>query len=61
MFPDVEHGLTMAVFPQVTSREDDPQLHTHAVISTKVVGPNGRWYALDGHFLRTSGDVKFWC
>ena len=52
MYPDVEHGLTMAVFPQSTSREDDPQLHTHAVISGKVIGPNGRWYALDGHYVK---------
>lgn len=52
MYPDVEHGLTMAVFPQSTSREDDPQLHTHAVISGKVIGPNGRWYALDAHYVK---------
>lgn len=52
MYPDVEHGLTMAVFPQSTSREDDPQLHTHAVISGKVIGPHGRWYALDGHYVK---------
>jgi len=52
MYPDVEHGLTMAVFPQSTSREDDPQLHTHAVISGKIIGPNGRWYALDGHYVK---------
>lgn len=30
--PD-DNGLTMAVFHQGTSREDDPQLHTHAVVS----------------------------
>jgi conjugative relaxase-like TrwC/TraI family protein len=29
-------GLTMATFRQTTSRADDPQLHTHAVISAKV-------------------------
>ncbi|MCP4383138.1 MAG: relaxase domain-containing protein [Hyphomicrobiales bacterium] len=54
MYPDVENGLTMAVFPQSTSREDDPHLHTHAVISTKVIGPNGRWYALDGHYVKNN-------
>ncbi len=37
-------GLTMAAFRQSTSREDDPQLHTHAVISSKVQRPDGRWY-----------------
>ena len=52
MYPDADHGLTLAVFPQSTSREDDPQLHTHAVISGKVIAPNGRWYALDGHFVK---------
>jgi conjugative relaxase-like TrwC/TraI family protein len=51
MFPDAA-GFTMAVFQQSTSREDDPQLHTHAVISSKVVAPDGRWMALDGHYLK---------
>jgi conjugative relaxase-like TrwC/TraI family protein len=50
-FPDA-NGLTMAVFQQSTSREDDPQLHTHAVVSSKVQAPNGRWYALDAHYLK---------
>ena len=54
IYPDVANGLTMAVFPQSTSREDDPQLHTHAVISTKVLAPNGRWYALDGHYVKNN-------
>ena len=35
MHPDT-HGLTMAAFRQTTSRADDPQLHTHLVISAKV-------------------------
>jgi conjugative relaxase-like TrwC/TraI family protein len=34
-YPDT-HGLTVAAFRQTTSRADDPQLHTHAVISAKV-------------------------
>jgi conjugative relaxase-like TrwC/TraI family protein len=45
-------GLIMAAFPQATSREDDPQLHTHVVISAKVVAPDGRWFALDGRYLK---------
>src|SRR5205085_8274290 len=49
--PDV-HGLTMAAFRQATSREDDPQLHTHVVISTKVRAPDGRWMALDARYLK---------
>jgi conjugative relaxase-like TrwC/TraI family protein len=50
-FPDAQ-GLTMAVFQQSTSREDDPQIHTHVVFSTKVRAPNGAWYALDAHYLK---------
>jgi conjugative relaxase-like TrwC/TraI family protein len=49
--PDVD-GLVMAVFPQATSREDDPQLHSHVVISAKVLAPNGRWMALDARYLK---------
>ena len=45
-------GLTMAVFRQATSRDDDPQLHTHAVISAKVQTPDGRWWALDARYLK---------
>lgn len=45
-------GLTMAAFRQSTSREDDPQIHTHVVISTKVRSPDGRWYALDARYLK---------
>ena len=35
LHPDT-NGLTMATFRQTTSRADDPQIHTHAVISAKV-------------------------
>ena len=45
-------GLTMATFRQTTSRADDPQLHTHAVISAKVQTVDGRWRALDARFLK---------
>ena len=51
MFPDT-NGLTMATFRQSTSRADDPQLHTHAVISTKVQTVDGRWWALDARYLK---------
>jgi conjugative relaxase-like TrwC/TraI family protein len=50
-YPDAI-GLTMAVFPQSTSREDDPQLHTHWITSSKVQLPDGRWYALDASYLK---------
>ena len=49
--PDA-NGLTMAAFPQTTSREDDPQLHTHVVISAKVQTADGRWLALDARYLK---------
>ena len=45
-------GLTMATFRQSTSRADDPQVHTHAVISTKVQTDDGRWWALDARYLK---------
>ena len=45
-------GLTMATFRQTTSREDDPQLHTHTVISAKVQTGDGRWLALDARYVK---------
>nr|WP_040494022.1 MobF family relaxase [Ilumatobacter nonamiensis] len=46
------NGLTMAVFRQSTSRADDPQLHSHVIISSRVQTPDGRWYALDARVLK---------
>jgi conjugative relaxase-like TrwC/TraI family protein len=51
LHPDTR-GLTMAVFRQTTSRADDPQVHTHAVISAKVQTADGRWMALDARYLK---------
>jgi conjugative relaxase-like TrwC/TraI family protein len=45
-------GLIAAAFRQTTSRADDPQLHTHVVISAKVQTVDGRWLALDARFLK---------
>ena len=45
-------GLTIATFRQTTSRADDPQIHTHAVISAKVQTYDGRWWALDARYLK---------
>ncbi len=42
----------MAAFRQSTSRLDDPQLHTHLVISSKVQTADDRWLALDARFLK---------
>lgn len=46
------NGLTCAVFRQTTSRLDDPQLHSHVVISGKVQTEDGRWLALDARTLK---------
>ncbi len=51
LHPDT-NGLTAAVFRQTTSRLDDPQLHTHVVISAKVCTEDDRWYALDAKTLK---------
>ena len=40
------------MFRQSTSRADDPQLHTHLVISSKVQTDDGRWLALDARMLK---------
>jgi conjugative relaxase-like TrwC/TraI family protein len=45
-------GLTVASFRQTTSRDDDPQLHTHVVVSSKVKTTDGRWWALDARYLK---------
>ena len=51
LHPDTQ-GLTGAAFRQTTSRADDPQLHTHLVISAKVQTDDGRWLALDARVLK---------
>ena len=51
LHPDT-NGLTMATFRQTTSRADDPQIHTHAVISAKVQTRDGRWFALDARYFK---------
>jgi conjugative relaxase-like TrwC/TraI family protein len=45
-------GLAVALFRQHTSRSVDPQLHTHALIWSKVQDPSGRWLSLDARFLK---------
>lgn len=45
-------GITAALFRQHTSRTMDPQLHTHALISSKVQDETGKWLALDARFLK---------
>lgn len=50
LHPDTR-GLIIASFRQTTSRSDDPQLHTHVVVSNKVQTLEGQWYALDAQYL----------
>ncbi|HZU72453.1 MAG TPA: MobF family relaxase [Acidimicrobiales bacterium] len=45
-------GLTVALFRQHTSRAADPQLHTHAIVWSKVQNAGGTWLALDARFLK---------
>ena len=51
LHPD-SRGLIVGAFRQTTSRLDDPQLHTHLVISSKVQTDDGRWLALDARVLK---------
>src|SRR5205814_1917047 len=56
-FRDAE-GLVAVKFLQHTSRADDPQLHVQATVLNKARradGADGKWRALDGRQLMTSG------
>ncbi|WP_433717268.1 MobF family relaxase (plasmid) [Nocardia sp. CA-084685] len=44
-------GWTVALFDHWDNRAADPHLHTHAVISTRVRGADGRWSCLDARAL----------
>ncbi|HKS98189.1 MAG TPA: MobF family relaxase, partial [Rugosimonospora sp.] len=52
-------GLAAMVFDHRMSREKDPQLHSHIVVSAKVKvaghGGSGRWLALDGRAVYQAG------
>lgn len=52
-------GFVGAEFRHRTSRDGDPQLHTHALVANAVQGADGRWSTLDARFLfahaRTAG------
>jgi conjugative relaxase-like TrwC/TraI family protein len=41
-------GLAAALFDHRTSREGDPQLHTHALVVNKALCADGVWRTLDG-------------
>lgn len=44
-------GLTVAAFEHSTSREQDPQLHTHCLVANLAPRRDGTWGALDGRLL----------
>jgi conjugative relaxase-like TrwC/TraI family protein len=44
-------GVTAAAFDHRTSREGDPQWHTHVLVQNATLGPDGRWSALDSKRL----------
>lgn len=45
-------GIVGASFRQHTSRALDPQIHSHLVISNRVISPDGRWLALDARTIK---------
>jgi conjugative relaxase-like TrwC/TraI family protein len=44
-------GITAAGFDHWTSREGDPQWHTHVLVQNATLGPDVRWSALDSRKL----------
>lgn len=52
---DVEGGLVYTKFRHYDSRNGDPQLHDHVVVSNKVMGKDGKWSSLDGQPLHQYG------
>ncbi|MFB0839990.1 MobF family relaxase [Arthrobacter sp. E44] len=48
---DVDGGLIYTKFRHYDSRNGDPQLHDHIVVSNKVLGADGKWSSLDGRLL----------
>ncbi|WP_405167888.1 relaxase domain-containing protein [Nocardia sp. NBC_01499] len=47
-------GFVIAAFDHFDNRSGDPNLHTHAVVSGKVLGSDGKWSALDARPLYAS-------
>lgn len=43
-------GITAALFDHWDSREGDPQLHTHMLVSNRVQGEEGRWRTIDSRW-----------
>ncbi|MEV6558307.1 MobF family relaxase [Nocardia sp. NPDC051756] len=47
-------GFVIAAFDHFDNRSGDPNLHTHAVVSGRVLGSDGKWSALDARPLYAS-------
>jgi conjugative relaxase-like TrwC/TraI family protein len=47
-------GLIAAAFRHRTSRNADPQLHTHVLVPNMVRGVDGKWATLDGRWIYVS-------
>ncbi|MFI1919306.1 MobF family relaxase [Nocardia sp. NPDC020380] len=47
-------GLIIAAFTHFDNRAGDPNPHTHAVLSGKVLGSDGKWSALDARALHAA-------
>jgi len=45
------HGLIAAVFDHADNRLGEPNLHSHVAVSSKVLGADGTWRALDARGL----------
>lgn len=43
-------GITAALFDHWDSRDGDPQLHTHMLVSNRVQGMDGRWRTIDSRW-----------
>jgi hypothetical protein len=51
-------GVTAAAFDHRTSREGDPQWHSHVLVQNATLGPDGRWSALDSKRLYARDDRR---
>jgi len=50
-------NITATLFPHFTSRELDPQLHTHGFIMNMTLRPDGNWRALDRGSREEAGEI----
>ena len=51
------HGMVAALFRHLTSRNQDPQLHTHCVVANMTRNANGEWRSLETTKIRRSAKL----